>query len=127
MGLTYLVAGTVIAAAWALFMLMLDVFLLCLGITIHMRALPIFYLVMDFVASSFALSAGAAGAGITTFSDRGAYPYAQAFCQGDTPWNFFCSRAKAGVAMALICFFFFLPSIALDIIYISLETDNSGS
>lgn len=67
------------------------------------------------VAASLALSAGSAAAGVTTFNDQGGFPYPQAVCQGDTPWNSFCARSKASTAMAFLAFFFFVPSLFLQI------------
>lgn len=44
--------------------------------------------------------AGCAGAGLTTFNDQGAFPYRQAACEGSTPFDKFCSRTKASVAVS---------------------------
>ena len=74
----------------------------------HRRALQI--------ASCLALSAGAAAAGITTFNDHGTFPYQQTVCEGSTPWSSFCARTKTATAMAFIAFFFFLPSVLLDVV-----------
>eukprot|EP00850_Spirogloea_muscicola_P007430 SM000037S13565 [mRNA] locus=s37:650358:651510:- [translate_table: standard] len=151
---TYLVVGTVIAAAWALFMLHVDLVLLAVGLSVHSRSYHLAVFLLDFVrthtpshqsapmtaavarivlcdglvyaarsdrlaciqvAATFALTAGSALAGLATFEVRGNYAYAQTLCQGATPFDRWCSRVRAGAALAILAFAFFLPSLAIDI------------
>ncbi|GAQ82106.1 hypothetical protein KFL_001000280 [Klebsormidium nitens] len=110
-GFKFLLSGTVIAAFWALCMLIYDLFRLCLG-----RGLPglgalALVVLGEWIALLMTYGAGCAGAGLTTFNDEGAFPFRQAACEGSTPFNSFCARTKASVALAFIAFFFFLPSV----------------
>eukprot|EP00850_Spirogloea_muscicola_P016211 SM000130S27098 [mRNA] locus=s130:182127:183180:- [translate_table: standard] len=112
---TYLVVGTVIAASWALFMLHVDLVLLAVGLSVHSRSYHLAVFLLDFVAATIALTAGSALAGLATFEVHGNYAYPQTLCQGATPFDRWCSRIRAGAALAILAFAFFLPSLAIDI------------
>eukprot|EP00850_Spirogloea_muscicola_P004848 SM000021S06481 [mRNA] locus=s21:535597:537431:- [translate_table: standard] len=117
----YLMIGSVIVAAWALLMLLVDLGLCCIGINVHSLAFKALVALGDFVrkpyplATCLALSAGSAAAGITLLNDRG-LPGKPNICSvSHTQWNSLCVRSKAATAFALIAFFFFLPSLFASI------------
>eukprot|EP00850_Spirogloea_muscicola_P005561 SM000025S08456 [mRNA] locus=s25:879405:881197:- [translate_table: standard] len=111
----YLMIGSVIVAAWALLMLLVDLGLCCIGINVHSLAFKMLVAVGDFLATCLALSAGSAAAGITMLNDRG-LPGKPNICSGShTQWNSLCVRSKAATAFTLIAFFFFLPSLIASI------------
>eukprot|EP00850_Spirogloea_muscicola_P001557 SM000006S19322 [mRNA] locus=s6:22642:24430:+ [translate_table: standard] len=117
----YLMIGSVIVAAWALLMLLVDLGLCCIGINVHSLAFKMLVALGDFVgkphllATCLALSAGSAAAGITMLNDCRLLGKPNICSGSHTQWNSLCVRSKAATAFALIAFFFFLPSLIASI------------
>lgn len=106
----FLVAATVIAAAWSLGHLLYN-----FATLLSPKWRAYWSTMLEFAIAWLALAAGSAAAAVTTFADHGTGSIYRGYCQDDTPYPAFCSRTKVAVAFAIITFFFFIPTLMTSV------------